>query len=122
VAVWWISGGVFGLLSLANYYCSPSVPAAWNGGMEAVMAVPSWEEVLERYAPNREVVLAQDPKEFIATMERWMAAYCSCTGELVPGLPDADARRLNLPALVLWRPTSTNAPYRRRYTPRLTMW
>jgi pimeloyl-ACP methyl ester carboxylesterase len=62
--------------------------------------VPSWEEPLARYAPNREVVLAQDSKEFMATMERWMAAYCSCAGELVPGLPDADVRRLDLPALV----------------------
>ena len=100
VAVWWISGGVFGLLSLANYYCAPSVPAAWNGGMEAVAALPSWEEVVARHPANRDRILAQDPQEFIATMERWMAAYCSCTGELVPGLPDDDARRLDLPALV----------------------
>ncbi len=99
VAVWWISGGVFGLLSLANYYCAPSVPAAWNGGMDAVAALPSWAEVMERHPANRDRILAQDPQEFLATMERWMAAYCSCTGELVPGLPDDDARRLDLPAL-----------------------
>ena len=55
VAVWWISGGVFGLLSLASYYCAPSVPAAWNGGMEAVAALPSWEEALARHPPNREL-------------------------------------------------------------------
>ena len=100
VGVWWISGGVFGLLSLASYYCAPAVPAVWNGGMENVATVPSWKEVFERYPPNRERLLAQDPKEFIATMERWMAAYCSCGGELVPGLPDAEARRLDIPALV----------------------
>ena len=100
VAVWWISGGVFGLLSLASYYCAPSVPAAWNGGMEAVTALPSWEEPLERHPRNRELLLAQDPVEFIATMERWMAVYCGCAGELVPGLPDADARGLDLPTLV----------------------
>jgi pimeloyl-ACP methyl ester carboxylesterase len=100
VAAWWISGGVFGLLSLGNYYCAPSVPAAWNGGMEAVADLPGWEEVVERHPANRDRILAQDPQEFIATMERWMAAYCSCTGELVPGLPDDDARRLDLPALV----------------------
>ena len=55
---------------------------------------------MERHPANRDRILAQDPQEFIATMERWMAAYCSCTGELVPGLPDDDARRLDLPALV----------------------
>ena len=100
LALWWISGGVFGLLSLASYYCAPSVPAAWNDGMDAVAVLPSWEEPLQRYAPNRDLLLAQDPREFIATMERWMEAYCACTGELVPGLPDDDARRLDLPALV----------------------
>jgi hypothetical protein len=32
--------------------------------------------------------------------ERWMAVYCSCGDELVPGLPDDDARALDVPALV----------------------
>ena len=100
VALWWISGGVFGLLSLASFYCAPSVPAAWNGGMEAVTGLPGWEESLARYPPNRERFLAQEPSEFIATMERWMAVYCGCEGELVPGLPDVDAQRLDVPALV----------------------
>ena len=36
--------------------------------------------------------LDQDPQEFIATLERWMVPYCPCGDELVPGLPDADAR------------------------------
>ena len=30
---------------------------------------------------------------------RWMAAYCPCGDELVPGLPDAEGRRLDVPAL-----------------------
>jgi len=100
VAVWWISGGVFGLLALANYYCAPSVPAAWNGGMEAVAALESWEEPLRRYPANRDRLLAHDSRDFITVMERWMAVYCGCSGELVPGLPDAEARRLDVPALV----------------------
>jgi pimeloyl-ACP methyl ester carboxylesterase len=100
IAIWWITGGVYGLMSLASYYCAPSVPAAWNGGMEAVMELPSWEEPLRRYPPNRDRFLAQDPKEFIAVMERWMKVYCACPGERVPGLPDDDVRGLDIPALV----------------------
>jgi pimeloyl-ACP methyl ester carboxylesterase len=100
LALWWISGGVFGLMTLGVHYCGESLKAAWNGGMEAVAELPEWAEVLERNPGNRERFLGQDPKEFIATMERWMAAYCPCGGELVPGLPDADARRLDVPALV----------------------
>jgi pimeloyl-ACP methyl ester carboxylesterase len=100
LAVWWISGGVYGLMALGTHYCGESLAAAWNGGMEAVVALPEWKEVLERNAANRERFLAQDPKEFVTTMERWMVTYCPCGDEPVPGLPDADARTLDLPALV----------------------
>jgi pimeloyl-ACP methyl ester carboxylesterase len=100
VAVWWISGGVFGLLALASHYCAPSVPAAWNGGMEAVMALDGWREPLERYPANRERFAAQDPQEFIAIMERWMRVYCACEDDVVPGLPNEEARSLEIPALV----------------------
>ena len=42
LAMWWISGGVPGLLQLANYYCMPSADAAWHGGMEAVVELEQW--------------------------------------------------------------------------------
>ncbi|HEX9030994.1 MAG TPA: alpha/beta hydrolase [Streptosporangiaceae bacterium] len=100
LALWWISGGVYGLMKLGIVYCEGSLKAAWNGGMQAVLELPEWAEVLRRNPANRERFLEQDPKEFVATMERWMAAYCPCGDELVPGLPDADARRLDVPALV----------------------
>ena len=58
------------------------------------------EEVLGRNPSNRQRFLDQDRGEFIATMERWMLAYCPCGDELVPGLPSAAARGLDVPALV----------------------
>jgi len=100
LATWWISGGVFGLMVLGVHYCSGSLKAAWNGTMADVAALPEWAEVIERNPANRELFLRQDRAEFVATMERWMGAYCPCGDELVPGLADADARRLDLPALV----------------------
>lgn len=100
LALWWISGGVVGLIGLGTHYCSGSIRAAWTGGMEAVVALPEWAEVLERNPDNRARFLAQDPATFVATFERWMAAYCPCGDELVPGLADDDARALYLPALV----------------------
>jgi pimeloyl-ACP methyl ester carboxylesterase len=100
VAMWWISGGVYGLISIGNYYCGESIRAAWEGGMTAVVALPQWAEVLRRGDDNRRRFLAADPREFIATMERWLLAYCPCGDELLPGLPDADARALDIPALV----------------------
>lgn len=101
LAVWWISGGVVGLIGLGTHYCGPSIRAAWTGGMEAVVALPDWAEVLERNPANRDRFLAQDRDAFIATFERWMAAYCPCGDELVPGLADDAARALTIPTLVL---------------------
>jgi len=112
VATWWISGGVYGLMVLGTHYCGGSIRAAWTGGMEAVAALPEWAEVIERHPANRQRFLDQDPAEFIATLERWMVAYCPCGDELVPGLPDADARGLDIPALV-FRSGSSDANHTR---------
>ena len=100
LALWWISGGVYGLLSLATHYCGGSVQAAWTHGMQAVADLPEWAEVQEHNPSNRDRFLAQDPATFIATMERWMLAYCPRDDEPVPGLPAADAKALGIPALV----------------------
>jgi pimeloyl-ACP methyl ester carboxylesterase len=100
LAVWWISGGILGLIALGYHYCYGSILAAWQGGMDAVVELPEWQDVLERNPGNRQRFLDQDPNQFIATFEDWMRVYCPCGDELVPGLADDDARALDLPAVV----------------------
>jgi pimeloyl-ACP methyl ester carboxylesterase len=100
LAMWWISGGVPGLLQLANYYCMPSSDAAWHGGMEAVAALDQWQEVQASNPRNRDRILAMDRAEFLEVMDRWAVAYCPCDDALVPGLDDADVARLAVPILV----------------------
>ena len=100
LAMWWISGGTYGLMSLGLHYCSGSLIAAWEGDMAPVVELEEWSEVLERNPRNRGIFLDQNAPEFVATMERWMAAYCACGEELIPGLPDAEARKVTLPTLV----------------------
>lgn len=100
VATLWISGGVFGLMSLGVHYCGASINAAWVGGMEGVVALPEWAEVIERNSGNRQRFLDVDRAQFIEVMERWMHAYCPRPGQHVPGLPDDLARTITVPALV----------------------
>jgi pimeloyl-ACP methyl ester carboxylesterase len=100
LAVWWISGGAFGLMSLGMHYCGQNLVKAWEDGMDAVAALPEWEEVISRNPSNRQRILDQDRGEFVKTMERWMVAYCPCGGELVPGLTTEAAAAVDVPALV----------------------
>ncbi|MGH9027521.1 MAG: alpha/beta fold hydrolase [Acidimicrobiia bacterium] len=100
LAMVWISGGVYGLMLLATHYCGESIRAAWQGGMEAVVELPEWAEVLERNPRNRDLFLGFYPQQFIATLERWMLAYCPDPDGTVPGLPDAACAGLSVPTLV----------------------
>ena len=100
VAMWWISGGVPGLLQLANYYCMPSADAAWHGGMQAVTEIDQWQEVLRSNPSNRDRFLSMDRREFLDVMDRWMLAYCPCDNSLVPGMSEADVASLHIPILV----------------------
>jgi pimeloyl-ACP methyl ester carboxylesterase len=100
LALWWISGGPFGLITLATHYCGPSLRKAWTDGMAAVADLPEWAGVIERNPANRRRIADQDPAEFVATLERWMVAYCPTGDTLVPGLANEDAARLDVPTLV----------------------
>ncbi len=118
LALVWISGGVYGLLLLAVHYCGESIRAAWGGGMEAVVALPEWSEVIDRNPGNRQRFLDLDPRDFIETLERWMLAYCPDGQSTVPGLPDAVAAELAVPTLV-FRSGTTDAHHTRATSERV---
>jgi pimeloyl-ACP methyl ester carboxylesterase len=100
LAMLWISGGTYGLMLLGVHYCGESIRAAWTGGMEAVVELPEWTEVLERNPGNRQLFLDQEPRSFIRTLEQWMLVYCPDASATVPGLSDAACRTLSLPTLI----------------------
>ena len=100
LACWWISGGYLGLMALANYYCFPSLGAAWKYDMEAVADLPDWQEVISRNPRNRDIILRQDRRTFMDTLERWSAVYYPRADQKVPGLSDDLAARLTMPTLV----------------------
>jgi pimeloyl-ACP methyl ester carboxylesterase len=100
LGIWWISGGPFVNMSLANVYCWPSLTAVWNGTMEDVANLETWEEVIRRNPGNRARFLAQDRDQFRETMERWGHAYCACGDPLVPGLSDEEASAMTVPILI----------------------
>lgn len=96
----WLSGGGIGIATLPIFYCADSALAAATHGMEAVLALPGWQEVLTRNPANRERFLAQDRDAFVATMKRWADAYFP-TDTPIPCVTRAQLQALTLPVTVL---------------------
>jgi 2-hydroxy-6-oxonona-2,4-dienedioate hydrolase len=101
LVLWWISGGTLGLMFLGGFYCYMSAVAASRGGMEEVVAMPDWADQLRANPRNREIMLAMDPWDFIAVMERWASVYIPAADSPVPGMTPADFAKLTMPVLIL---------------------
>ena len=100
LAMWWISGGIFGLMALGWHYCGWSIDNAWKYDMAKVAEQPEWQEVIERNPGNRDRFLAMDRMEFLDTMQRWMAAYAPPAGQTIPGIPNDDIGAISVPTIV----------------------
>lgn len=98
--VQWLSGGAIGIATLPIFYCADAALAAATHGMEAVLALPGWQEPLTRWPANRDRILAQDRHAFVATMRRWADAYFP-TDAPIPCVTRAQMQALNLPVTVL---------------------
>jgi pimeloyl-ACP methyl ester carboxylesterase len=100
LAIWWITGGFFGLLGLANHYAGESWQAVMQGGMEAVAAMPHWQETLTVNPDNRDRMLAMDPEWFAARMEAWGPTFLPYPDSPVPGIHREDFATIKVPTLV----------------------
>lgn len=99
MAIWWISGGPVGLAGLAWFYCGDQIAAASKGGMEAVAQLPSWADQISRNPKIRDILLAQDADEYIATMQKWGKAFAYSDDSPVPGMNEADFAKLTMPVM-----------------------
>lgn len=113
LAVWWISGGFFGLLTLAAHYCGENWVAAKRGGMEEVVQLPGWQETFAKNPANRDRLLSMDPADFAAKMEQWGPTFLQVPDSPVPGLSAEDFARITVPTLV-YRSGPTDPHHPRR--------
>jgi pimeloyl-ACP methyl ester carboxylesterase len=100
MVIWWISGGPVGLAGLAWFYCGDQIAAASKGGMEAVVELPSWADQIARNPRIRDILLAQDPWEYIDTMQKWGKAFAYSDDTPVPGMARDDFQKLTMPIRV----------------------
>jgi len=113
IAVWWLSGGAVGLAGLAWFYCGDQIAAASKGGMEAVVQLPSWADQISRNPRIRDILLRQDPWEYIDIMQRWGAAFNYSETTPMPGISAEDFGKLTMPVLVFRSGRSDMAHTRR---------
>jgi pimeloyl-ACP methyl ester carboxylesterase len=100
LTLWWISGGLLSLLSLAWYYVVESALIASDSGMEGVAASHGWAEQCRRNPKNRERMLAMDPKDFVATMDRWAQFFLPQADSPVPGMSPETFAALKMPVRI----------------------
>jgi pimeloyl-ACP methyl ester carboxylesterase len=100
LALWWISGEPIGLMQLATYYAGEAATLASKGGMEAVMDATSWAENFAMNPKAKEFIRGQDPRQFIAVMQKWASAYVPSDISPVPGMKPVDFARITVPTLV----------------------
>jgi pimeloyl-ACP methyl ester carboxylesterase len=101
LAMWWVTAGTHGYVVNASHYCLGSIRAAWVYGMEGVVEIKDWQEVIQRNPSNRQRFLDQDRDTFLATFDRWIKVNLSKEGEIVPGLDEKEASKVTLPSLVV---------------------
>jgi pimeloyl-ACP methyl ester carboxylesterase len=101
VAVWWIVGGVFSIYNLGAYYILPNINTARRMGMEGVLNLPAWQEVLAANPRNKERFLATEPGEFQAIMLRWLNAFVPRPGQTIPGVEDEEFAKIGVPTMII---------------------
>lgn len=97
----WLSGGAIGISTLPIAYCANSVIAALIGGMEAVAALPEWQEQLARNSGNRARLLAWNVDEFVTKMHKWAEWFVPQPGVPIPCVAPGQLEALQVPVVIL---------------------
>ncbi|MET8651599.1 alpha/beta fold hydrolase [Nocardia aurea] len=101
LVLWNIVGGVYGSFNLGSYYIMPSLQAARAGGVESLVRLREWRELIERNPANKERLLALDRDEFVRLQLRWLNAYVPKPGQTIPGVEDELFDGITVPTLII---------------------
>ena len=98
---WSIVGGVFSTLNLAGVYVLPNINTARIVGMEGVVNLPEWQDLIEANPRNKERLLSMDPDEFVTVMLRWLNAFVPKPGQTIPGVEDEEFANIQVPTMII---------------------
>jgi len=98
--LWRVTGGAYAAERLTNQYYTSHIDAARQGGMNAVCAMEHWSEVIKINPAARTKLMAMEPQDFIARMERWRQSFLAGADYPVIGLSPAQLRSMTMPTCV----------------------
>src|SRR6266403_1200228 len=98
--LWRVTGGAYAAERLTNQYYTSHIEAAKQGGMNAVCAMEHWSEVIKTNSAARTKLMAMDPQDFIARMERWRQSFLAGADHPVIGLSPAQLRSMTVPTCI----------------------
>ncbi|HEY4470362.1 MAG TPA: alpha/beta hydrolase [Stellaceae bacterium] len=99
--LWRVTGGAYAAERLTNQYYTSHIDAAKQGGMAAVCALEHWSEVIKVNPAARAKLMAFDPQDFIARMERWRQSFLAGADHPVIGLSPAQLRSMTMPTCIV---------------------
>lgn len=99
--LWRVTGGAFAAARLTENYYGQYIRAAETGGMAAVCELDHFKERIATRPENRAVLMAMDPKAFIAAMERWRAQFAKGAELPIIGASAVDLGSIAVPTCVV---------------------
>jgi len=99
--LWRVTGGAFAAQRLTENYYGKYIRAAQEGGMAAVCDLEHFKERIEARPANRATLMAMDPKNFIAAMERWRDQFASGAEHPVIGASAKDLGSIKVPTCII---------------------
>jgi pimeloyl-ACP methyl ester carboxylesterase len=96
-----VTGGAFAAGRLPEQYYGQYIRAAQQGGMTAVCDTEQYRERIAANPKNRDVLMAMDPKRYIAVMEHWHKLFLAGANFTIMGVTDDQLRSIKAPTVVI---------------------
>ncbi|MBT2276324.1 alpha/beta fold hydrolase [Rhodococcus qingshengii] len=101
LALWSVVGGTFSTINLAAVYVLSELRTVQTAGIEGVLKLPAWAELVRVNERNRDRLRELGAAEFERVMNRWLDAYVPKANEVIPGVRDFEVARIEVPALII---------------------
>jgi 2-hydroxy-6-oxonona-2,4-dienedioate hydrolase len=101
LATWSIVGGAYSTINLAGVYIMNELRTVRMQGMEGVLALPGWAEMIAANPKNADRLRDLGSEDFERVMVRWFDAYVPKANEAIPGVPDYEFEGIEVPTMII---------------------